>query len=237
MNRWLTQGVPAGRTVGMRADSKHSPAAHYDFACGRSGPLSCNGGGNGTPQAPRCTERSSSHDARLSVCTYLHTRAIGEIGAAVGLGGLVSSIPVWVQCTPRGQLPTSRSLPPSTLCGRRLVSSTSCSPLSISLSFSDFLSVPFVTISCSHPLSPLPFFSSPSTYSSICLCWSLLFSSRLVNRAESRGVRRSKVEGMKSGCERAGIPRGRKEENSLRMVMVRRRSGWDVLGAEKRGRS
>lgn len=153
----LAQGVPAGRAASMRADSKHSPAAHCDFACGRSG-LSCNGGGSGTPQAPRCTERSSSHDARLSVCTYLHTcgdTRNSEIGAAVGLGGLVGSIPVWVQCTPRGQLPfsaaTSRSLPPSTPCSR-IIDFRVLHYLSLSLSLTFFLCL------SSPPPVPLSFF-------------------------------------------------------------------------------
>lgn len=66
----LVQGV-AGRARRMRVNGKHSPAAHCDFACGRSG-LSCNGGGSDTSQAPWCTEWNSL-DARLSMCTTYPT--------------------------------------------------------------------------------------------------------------------------------------------------------------------
>lgn len=110
----------------------------------------------------RCTERSSSHDARLSVCTYLHTcgdTRNGEIGAAwVGLGGLVGSIPVWVQCTPRGQLPfsaTTSSLSSSLNPLQTVPVDFVLSFIYLSLSFSDFLSVSFVTTSCLHLLFSL----------------------------------------------------------------------------------
>lgn len=62
----LVQGV-AGRARRMRLDGKHSPAAHCDFACGRSG-LSCNGGGSDTSQAPRCG--AASRCALRTLPTY-----------------------------------------------------------------------------------------------------------------------------------------------------------------------
>lgn len=155
----LVQGVVAGCAASMRADSKHSPAAHCDFACGRSG-LSCDGGG--TPQAPRCTERSSSHDARLSVCTYIRTRGYGEIGAASRVG--------WVDWldTGLGSMHTARPTPLL----HHLAFSSSLNPLqpyhrlrvlSLSLSF-------FLCLSSYHFLSLSPFFPSPDTHSSICPC-------------------------------------------------------------------
>lgn len=151
----------------------------------------------------RCTERSSSHDARISVCTYLHTCGAtrnGEIGAAwVGLGGLVGSIPVWVQCTPRGQLPfsaatssLSSSLNPLQTVPVDFVLSFIYLPLSLFLRFS-------FCVFRHHFLPPSPFFPSPGSYSSICPCRSLLFSSRLVNRRIPRDERRGKGGGDENG--------------------------------------
>lgn len=177
----------------------------------------------------RCTERSSSHDARLSVCTYLHTcgdTRNGEIGAAwVGLGGLVGSIPVWVQCTPRGQLPFSAatsSLSSSLNPLQTVYPSTSCSPLSICVSL--FLRFSFY-VSRHRFLPPSPFFPHRARILLFVLAGRSSFR-RGSSIGESRGMRgEAKVVGMKrGGCGRVGISRGSKED-SLRMVMVRRRSG------------
>lgn len=162
MNRWL-RGLPAGRAASMRADSKHSPAAHCDFACGRSG-LSCNGGGSGTPQAPRCTERSSSHDARpLGVYLPTYVRGYAEQrdrgGCRVGWVG-------WLD-TGLGSMHTAR---PTPLLRCHLALSSSFNPLqpyhrlrvphylSLSLSLTFFLCL------SSPPPVPLSFFSPLAEY-------------------------------------------------------------------------
>lgn len=202
----------------MRADSKHSPAAHCDFACGRSG-LSCNGGGSGTPQAPWCTERSSSHDARLSVCTYLHTcgdAGNGEIGAA-GRVGWVG----WLD-TGLGSMHTARPTPPSLR--RYLALFSSLNPqqpyrrLRVLLHLSLFLSPTFLRCLSSPLPFPLSLFPSPDTYSSICPYRSLLFSSRLVNRRIPRG---EEEQGGRDKSGRVGFPRGSEEDTAC---------GWSWCG-------
>lgn len=112
------------------------------------------------------------------------------------------------------------------------ISSTSCSSLSISLAFSDFLFVPFVTTSC----SPLLFSPSLSTYSSICPCQSLLFSPRGSSIGESRGVRRNKIEGMESG-----VRQGRYSVREKRGQLADGHGAEEIwieytLGVVKRGR-
>lgn len=103
----------------VRANSKHSPAAHCEFACGRSG-LLCNGGGSETHHGLAMHGEEQPRCAPLGV--HLPTYVWGyvgssEIGVAVESGeSAVGSIPAWVQCTPRGEpssVAASRALPPS----------------------------------------------------------------------------------------------------------------------------
>lgn len=152
------------------------------------------------------------------------------------MGGLVGSIPVWVQCTPRGQLPfsaaTSRSFPPSTP-SSRIVDFVVL--LRLSLSLPPSLSLPHLSPTFFFCLSsPLPFFLSfflsPDTYSFICPYRSLLFSSRLVNRRIPPGEEK---QGRRDKSGRVSTPRGSKED-SLRMVIVRRNSRQNVRAGLKR---
>lgn len=175
----------------MRVDSKHSPAAHCDFACGRSG-LSCNGGGSNTSQAPRCTEcgAASMRVSRCALCTYLHTGICGAErdrgGCRVGwVVGSFGSIPAWVQCTPRGR-PSSTT---SSVAVTSLTRSSSLNPFSriVDFAFSfiylslTFLLGSFVASCLLHPLSLAEY-----VFFCLSLLRLLLSSSELVNRQTSR---------------------------------------------------
>ena len=177
----LVQGVPVGRATSMRADSKHSPAAHCDFACGRSG-LSCNSGGSGTSQAPRrgtAATMRASHGIHLPIYVQRYTEQRDRGGCRVrwagwldtGLGSMHTARP-----TPLLRRSSSRSLPPSTPCSHIIEFVFSFIFLSrfLWLSFYAFryhlLSLSLSLSPPCPPLPPLPFFASPNTYSSICPC-------------------------------------------------------------------
>lgn len=168
---------------------------------------------------------------------HLHTcgdTRNGEIGAA----GRVEWVG-WLD-TGLGSMHTAR---PTPLLRRHLALSSSLNPLqsyrrldvllsrSLSLSFSYFLSVSFVTsfwcFPLLFPLSGILLFVLASRFS----------FHQGSSIGEFRGVRRSEVEGMKTGCRRVGIPRGSKED-SLWMVIVRRRSRLEYtleVGKRRRG--